>query len=472
MTPFIRHSLTSLITPTHLIVITLYYSVAWLMAEPEFDPAAIYSSNRLTSVYDVVLMSIVFLNFLFFIVSHFRSELKLGRREILASRLTNEKLFWGLVVSYLLYFLLGFALPAYATALVQQLLYAPANVRPAVFGLKALCGVFGYILFWIVATVSVFTRLRNEFGTLVIVAFLYGVSQFANIFFQGQVFNQFWILTERDSPQAYITWLCCIFAAILVGQHEARKILHVELTEPFGKGILARIAERMGADISMHHFKMMGLSSRKILGFFSFVGLLLLIPLFGRKDANLLPLAKIYFGALLPCLFSFNQYHLIRIDWDAGMMHNNFLRSIPYSHIIMNRWLLMLLPQLLATFTYIVLFGFFVQTFPAEFTLYLLALNVFFSIINLCFAVISQTSGVANLILLFFVYIQLRDDVQTFFASRTWLTELNILSALTNETNGVLISHWLITIVGIAICLLAMRARLRTLRYADVGLSS
>ena len=475
MRAFITHNLRSLVTPSFIGVMVIYLSFAWFLADPSVDPTAIYSSERFTSNYDLILMSVMMMNFLLFIVLHFKREWKASRRDILASRWTARRLVWGFVVSYAIFYLLAFVIPTYVVALVEQLICAPRNVRSIVFLLKASAGIVGYSLFWIIVSVWCATRLRNEFVSPIVLFFVYAASQFSNLISQGLWFNSYWLasavrpLVIGPYWQAGLAWLAVTAIGVALGVRLERTILQVQLNEPYRKGMLSRLAQWSGADLAMHHYRMMGLSSQKVLAFFTAAGLLLLVPLFGRTDANLMPLAKVYLGAFVPVLFSFNQYFLIKIDREAGMTHNNFLRTIPYSRIILSRWLLLLAPQLGVELVFILIASALGQPFPFAFILYVLALNILCSAVNLLFAVTTMTNAVANLFLLFLVYLQLRDDVQHFLASSSFLSQLNILGLLVQpDFAPVTTTRWLIVIGSTVIALLLAVYRLGSIQFAEL----
>lgn len=477
MRSFVLHNLKVLVSPAYVGVMIGYLSFAWFLSNPSVDPTAIYSSEKLTSNYDLLLMSIMTLNYLLFIIQHFKTEWSMPRRDILASRWTPRRVFWGMVASYLLFFFLLFILPTYGTALTQQLVYAPRNVRWWVFLMKVLSGVFGYTLFWTVAAIWCISWLRNEFLALITLGLAYAGSQFLNLVSQGTWFSQHWLfnVSRSDDPSGYwavgFAWLAFMALSFLVGRRQEKTLLQVEFNEPYRKGMLSRLAEWSGADLAMHHYRMMGLGSQKILMLFTVAGLFLLIPLFRRTDANLMPLAKVYLGAFVPVLFSFNQYFLIKIDREAGIVHNNFLRKIPYSRIILNRWLLLLAPQLAVQLVFVVIVAIVAQPLPVSFILYVLLLNVLCSVANLYFAVTTMTNAVANLFLLFLVYLQLRDDVQHLLESNILSRQLNILSVLVRSDFGpVMAIHWFVVGALIVISLLLTFQRLRRLSFATLDM--
>lgn len=472
MRAFILHNIKALASPAYLGVMLVYLSFAWFLTDPSVDPTAIYNSEKLTSNYDMMLTSIMMMNYLLFVIHHFRREWRVPRRDILASRWTSRRLFWGMVASYLIFYLVCFVLPTYGTALLQQLVYAPRNVRWSVFLLKTSTGIVGYTLFWILVAIWCITRLRNEFLSLVVLSVTYAGSQFLNLISQGALFSQYWLFKVIRSNElsaqweSGIAWLAMMVLSYLFGGREEKRILLIEINEPYRKGMLSHLAGWLGADLAMHHYRMMGIASQKVLMFFTVTGLLLLIPLISRTDVNLMPLARIYLGAFVPVLFSFNQYFLVKIDRDAGMTHNNFLRKIPYFRIILNRWMVLLAPQLVVQLVFILIVSTLAQPLPISFVLYVLLLSVLCSLTNLCFAITTMTNAVANLFLLFLVYLQLRDDVQCLLESSSFLSQLNILGVLLQPNLGPPMAvHWFVVGALIAISLVLTFERLRRLTF-------
>jgi len=458
MHAFILRNFKALISPAYAAVLIVYLAFAWFLADPAFDPTAVFSSEKLTDIYDLILMSFMMVNFLLFIIHDFKREWAPSKRDILASRLTARRMLRGLIVGYLLFFLVCFVIPTYGVAVVQQLMYAQDNVRWLTFILKASSGIVGYTFFWILITIWCIARIRNEF-----------------VASHGTLFSAYWLANaaKDDNPLSHwneaLIWVSVTAAAFFLAWRLELTIGQKEIREPYREGLLSRVARRIGADLAMHHYRMMGLASQKLLMFCTMGGLAFLIPLFRRTDVNLLPLAKVYLGAFVPLLFSFNQYFMVKIDRDAGMTHNNFLRTMPYPRIVLHRWFVLLLPQLFVQLLFVFIAGVLSQPFPLSFVVYILLLNVLWSAANLFFATATMTNSVANVFLLFLVYVQLRDDVQHLFQSSALLNRFNILGELVQPGFvSVAVIHWLIVGALIASSLLLAFHRLSTVQFADV----
>jgi len=477
MTTFVVHQLRSLFSLYHFLIVFAYFSFAWFLAHPLLDPSAVYSSSKLTSYYDAILMSLGILSFLLTALGHFRRALQRGRREFLAVRLSNKQIFWGLVTSYILFFLIGFSIPAYGAALIQQWVYAPGNVTYSVFLLKITSGFTGYVLFWLVATLALFTKLRNDFTVLVIFVVTYGASFILQFRLDGLAFDHFWFASLWDGTRASwqgmvgpsAAWLGILGVAFFLGNSIARRLQYVELLEPVKKGLFVRLAERLGSDLSMHHLKMMGLQNQKILTLFALVGLAFTLVLLINPRGELIVFGKLYLGALLPILFSFNQYYIIQLDRDAGMVHNNFLRAMSYPHIVFHRWALLLVPQILVAMSFAVLVMIITGKLSITFIAYLLFLNIFCSLFNLLFSVVTQSSGPANVTLLLFIYVQLRQDVQDVFTSLPLLNTFNLFYPLLQEQDVIPNFLWIMMVGCIGTMMFLILRSLRGVRYYDLA---
>lgn len=477
MTNFVAHQLRSLFSLYHFLIVFAYFSFAWFLAHPLLDPSAVYSSSKLTSYYDAILMSLGILSFLLTALGHFRNALQRGRRELLAVRLSNNQIFWGLVTSYLLFFLIGFSIPAYGAALIQQWVYAPDSVNYSVFLLKITAGFTGYVLFWLVATLALLTKLRNDFTVLVIFVVAYGASFILQFHLDGLAFDHFWLLTIWQGMKAswqttvgsFIAWVGVFMATYFLGNRIAQRLQQVELVEPFKKGLFVRFTEKLELHLSVHHLKMMGLHNQKILTLFALVGLAFTLVLLTNPRGELIVFGKLYLGALLPILFSFNQYYIIQLDRDAGMVHNNFLRAMSYPHIVFHRWALLLVPQILVALSFSLLIMIVTGKLSITFIAYLLLLNIFCSLFNLVFSVVTQSNGPANVMLLLFVYVQLRQDVQDVFASLPLLNTFNLFYPLLQEQNVVPDFLWIIIVGCIGTMMFLILRLLRGVRYYDLA---
>jgi len=469
---YILFNLKRLLSLNHFFVLSIYISFAWFLSQPPLDTFAIHNSERLVSNYDRILLSIAFLNFLVFIMAHFNQEMKKGRLELLTSRFSMQGLFWAMICCYLIYFIVGFLFPFYGTACVQQYLSSTDTVDLSVYFMKFSIGLTGYILFWIVITIGLFVWLRNDFVVLIIIIPAYLFSIFLNVISDGLYFNQHWIdniVLSKNSANLILNqfffWLFIILITILIGNFLIKKIPFIDFSPPYRTGLFARLANFFKAYLSKHHLNMMGFANQKILTLFSLIGLIFIIFIVRNPNAQMIVLAKVYLGAFIPILFSFNQFYIIEIDRDAGMIHNNFIRGTEYFRIILNRWFLLLIPQLIISALYSFVVSLSTEAFSISIIIYILLLNIFCSSFNLFFAIKTRTNITANLILIFSVYLMLRDDVQSFLISYSWLNKLNIFYVLLQDKHVILLEHWIISLVLIFLFLFLTKLFLQRIGY-------
>jgi hypothetical protein len=473
MIPFIRYNLKQLFTIQHAFILIIYFAFAWFLSDPTSMSQVIYNSRSLTDQYDLILLSFVFMNFLLFVVANFKSELSKGKKDLLLTKLTAEKLILGFVISYSIYWAVGFALPSCLTALFQQWYYAAQCITLDVFAEKYFCSVVGYPFFLIACALLLFSVMKNEFLFLIASTLLYGCFHLASFVSHGMLFNYFWlddiVLAGRTGFElsAILISLAVSFAiAIALIAALARKIRTVTFSEKLNNGMLVQITRALKTELSMYHYKMLGLSSSKVLYFFAFLGLLLVISLVKVNTGDFRPLVHLYIGAFLPCLFAFNQYNIIKIDLDADMLHNNFLRKMPYFRIILNRWLIVLIPQLAVISAYFLILSRFDASINFPFYVYTILLSLLFSLINLYSALIAKTAMTANLFLLFAIYIQLRDDVQSALSMNGMVTDVNIFYSFFNNT--ILPWHWIIVTGAIVLLSYASIRHLKGIKYGSV----
>lgn len=452
MFTFVKFNLKSLFSFTYFTVIFLYLSFAWLLNDPNLNTANIFSSEKITESYDLILNSIMITTFLLFIINHFSNEIGSERKAIIQTRLTSKQLFLGLVSVYFLFYVIGFVIPSYITALLQQYIYAPQKIVLQVFYLKILSGIFSFILFWIILTLWLILKLKDSFLILVAFLILFGISQIITFVSEGLIFGQYWfykILVDNVNNvrviEIIIIWFLLLFLSRWLGKRLVNYIKSSEFTSSYRNGFYAKLAKFFNFDLSKHHIQMIGLHNQKILFLFTLLGLLLIVLVINKPNVNLIVLAKVYIGAFVPLLFSFNQYNLIQIDRDAGMIHNNFLRETSYAKIIFNRWLILIFPQMFVIIVFTLLLNITSRNLPLTFLFYILILTLSISSLNLFFAIFSRRNNVANIIIFFFVYIQLREDFQNTFFNNPYLEKLNIFQPLLQQNDSTIIFwHWIV----------------------------
>lgn len=476
MLAFIKFNFKKLFSFSYIPLLFLYLSFAWLLNDPNLSRANIFDSEKLTGSYDLILYSIMLITFLLFVINHFSREMGTERKAIIQTRLTNTQLFWGLVVVYFLFFIIGFVLPSYLTALLQQIIYAPQKINLQVFYLKILSGVFGFTFFWLILSLWLTVKFRDSFIVLVTFLVLFGISQIVVFISNSFTFDQFWLykvfannLNISKTLEIIAVWFIIMLFTIWAGNKLSAFVRNYEFISPFRNGLYSKFAELVKLELSKFHIQMLGLNNQKILFLFTLIGLFLVISVNNKPNANLFVLTKVYIGAFVPLLFSFNQYNLIQIDRDAGMIHNNFLRQTSYSKIVFNRWLILAVPQTLVIIFFALLLNLTKSSLPFSFVVYILLLSLSLSLLNLLFAVLNRKNNIANLVIFFFVYLQLRDDFQNFIFNNPLLEKFNIFQPLLQQnSNNILIWNWAAVIFILIFSLTLSQILLGKINYVSL----
>jgi hypothetical protein len=473
---YIVHSLKVLFTPTYACVVFVYLAFAWFLASPDLDARVVRSSARLTETYELVLMSVMMANFLLFVMTHFEGEWRRVYRDMLGSRLSCGEMFWGLMIAYGAFFVIGFVLPAYCTALVQQAMFSPTTLHVGLFVTRTTAALFGYTFCWIMIGAWCVIHFRNRIVGLLVVLTVYGMMQFTSLLSQGRLFDQYWLthLVKLDSAGDMLitagSWVILgVVIPFVTGRRLVARLRDFDPVDPFPAGALLWITRQLGADLSTYHLRMMGLMSQKILILFALLGMGLLIPLVGRPDAQLNTVVKLYIGALVPLVLSLNYFSIIQVDREAGMLHNMFLRKISYLRVVLNRAVILQLPVLSVQSLLLLLMHLAVEPVRWSFVIFVLCLSCAYSTVNLFVAILTMRSSVANIVLLFGVYVLLRDDVQGLIRSHPVMDAANPFSPLLHQ-EGVAIGwmQWGMVLVVLALFISGTVAVLGRLKYADV----
>jgi len=84
----------------------------------------------------------------------------------------------------------------------------------------------------------------------------------------GEVFNNYWFVTKSSNAIYY--WMLSFVLVYLLNKLSILLFSSLTVTERFTKGVFAIISKKLGFNLSMFHYRMLGLSSQKVLWFFSF----------------------------------------------------------------------------------------------------------------------------------------------------------------------------------------------------------
>jgi hypothetical protein len=207
--------------------------------------------------------------------------------------------------------------------------------------------------------------------------------------------------------------------------------------------LFARIAYNSGQFLSSFHLSMLDFSTSKTNTIFTVIGFLLIMILLRIPNLKLIILLKIYLGAFLPILFSFNQHNLINIDIKTGMLSNNFLRSKSYLFILLHRWSINLMSHFLSITLLLFLSFIFKTGVTISLAIYIVFINIFSSLFNLSLSAFFNNSSSANFILIIFVYLQLRDDVQHILVTIPLINNLNIFNPIVQEGHQIIFHNWI-----------------------------
>jgi hypothetical protein len=468
---FILFNIKKLFNWPFLIVIGLYLSIAWLLTSLQISLTSQSDTSKLLDNYDMILFSIGLFNYLLLIISNFNEEMRKNRKELLGTKLTGIQLFYALIISYIFFFIVGFEVPFYLTALIQQLYYGVNSVDPFVFLTRLTSCIFSYITVWLIIHLIIFIKVRNEFLSLIITSSLYVSFGILTQFTKYIPIKYLWFnhaITQSSGlllTVEFITWLFIVIICVWIGGKIFRNIFEIDTNEKIQQGVSEYLLSKVGCDLSMYHIKMLGLSTKKTLAFFSFIGLLIIIVIINIPDSNLFVLAKIYIGIVIPVMFSFNQYSLLKIDEAAGMVHNNFLRLTSYSTIILNRWLILFVPQLVLTIFYAIILNSIKYNMSVDMVLYFLSLNLLFSSVNIYFSIITKTNSIANLVISFIIYSLLREDIQNIFYNSV-LQYLNIFQIIVEQNQQIIEpTHWAIVLSVSILMLFLVKKRLHLKYY-------
>ncbi len=438
---FIKKNTKELISLNYFLSLVVMLSLAWLFNTPALNHSGYNQSNIIVRPYDIILIYFITINMLLHIGNHFRDEIKSGRINLLRNKFSDAKTLGLYISSYFVFFFTLNIVPVYSTALFQQWINAPHSINVEVFLIDSFSQLFGYGFIGILLTIYlVFNWISETRMVLLLYAFIILMS-FSNILLHFNLFNMDWMFEIYSEGIGYhlslsiMIWLFLICAVIMLLIRTVKDISPKLIQKPYYKGLFTKLFDIMKLNMSKHHLCMMGLETQKILILFSTAGAVVLYSLLKIKGADFLVLSKIYLGAIIPITFSFNQQQIVDVDKDAGMLNIILIRNISYYMIILNRWLLLIFPQILIVTIYFTAFFLNTDLFNTSFYLYLVALNITGSLLNLNLHILTGKSGIAKIFVLLFFYIPLRSDVQIIFNSNFLLNKLNIFSPLSNFKN-------------------------------------
>ena len=253
-------------------------------------------------------------------------------------------------------------------------------------------------------------------------------------------------------------------SAIVFGIRTRKKLTEYEYNEKISNGIFSAIAGALKLELSKFHYKMLGLKTQNLLLIFGSLGFALTLKLLSGMDANYAVISKIYAAVFFPLLFSFNQYSLIAVDIESGMMATNMLRKTEYRKIVFNRWITMLAPQIVLSVFYSVILFYIIADMNMLFMLLVIFFNLLFGSVNFFLSVYFNKPGYANFIIGFVAYLMLREDIQNIFSSNKILNSFNIFESVTSFTiNNPMVIHVVFAALLSVVFILLTYSRLKRL---------
>jgi hypothetical protein len=266
------------------------------------------------------------------------------------------------------------------------------------------------------------------------------------------------------SPTSIILSLSLL--AVFGGVILTHNLTKYNYNEKISDGILSLLARKLKFELSEFHFKMLGFKTQSLYLILGTLGFIFMVNIINGMNSSTIVITKIFVGVFFPLLFSLNQYNLIAVDIESGMIVVNILRKNNYDWVVINRWLTMLIPQI--TFSLLLSFILFSSqdTVNILFLILVLMLNLLLNSLNLFLSVYFKKSGYANFIIGFITYLMLREDIQKVITSNKFLNSMNILECITSFSNNTpAISHILIPFVISVITVSVTMQKLRHLEY-------
>jgi hypothetical protein len=146
-----------------------------------------------------------------------------------------------------------------------------------------------------------------------------------------------------------------------------------------------------------------------------------------------------------------------------------FLRKTSYVRVVFNRAVILQLPVLFVQSLLLVLMHVSVEPVEWSFVVFVFCLSCAYGVVNLFVAILTMRSSVANIVLLFGVYVLLRDDVQGLIRSYPALDAVNPFSPLLHQDSlSIGWMQWGMVLGILALFIAGTVAVLGRLRYADV----
>jgi hypothetical protein len=370
--------------------------------------------------------------------------------------------------------MIAFVLPAKIVAFIQQMIYAPDHIDISVYFL----GVFGHLFSFFHLIIFIMLIMSIKFNNELLVLVLFFVSHIflllisgitgINIFNAGLMIQEFNHGTFHFSNIIYIL-LWCVFSIfiVLAGNHFSKNILYRRAPTPCRKNFLSRLAGKCHAHIMAHHITMMGLVPQRMLSIILIAGLIVIILVNRLLQNQLAVSVDLYLMVVMPIVFACNQSFILKIDDDAGMKESILLKSKSYIAIILNRWFVLVLLQIIVQLTGIVIVLSSSNSMQGNYIIYIILSGILISLVNLCVNVFTRAHGFANILLILLIYVQLNEETRLLVAKYQYL---QIFSQIWLEPDVIGINLCLLTGIKVIVLLFITGILIHFMKYEQIRL--
>ena len=474
MISFIRHESERLLTPAFWVVFLVIYTIAWRLVFPPFSYKAIYQTGLLLDRYEMIIKSAGFTVFVLFALSHF-NHVMLGRyREQLATRISGNYFITGILITYLLFYLFGIVMPGYISALSIQLIYAPWRLEWVTILYRFLSYPFLLHLLLLTVGLRLYLISGNEFVPVVIIFIIYVLSWMS---------GNLWELVDvsRIRSETILSYIIpvksgiyelknifCLIVLIISASRLGKDIMNSNFARIYKSGFLARLVYSFQAYISAHHIRMMGLLPQKILAILSISGTMLVIVINRALEGKVNLFVNLYVAVILPLLFSCNQSYIFNPEKAAGENDLILVKTISYTQLIFNRWLILFILQICTGLVALILIHSASHLPGIGFLIYVILLHLIFSLFNFFIQIITGINSLANIALVALIYVQLNHASGDFFTANPLLTKFQIIRYLENAQSTPGPAEWLTLLLISGILFLSSFRALR--KYQNAGI--
>lgn len=416
-------------------------SVAWLLNIPGINKAGFTESTTIIDNYNLVITFFIMMNLILSIGSHLKREVDTGTINLIRSKFGDKNVLTLYSISYLFFYFCFNLVPAYSAAFVQQYLNNPSSISLKIFVAALLSEFLGYGFIWTLLTVYLIFYRHSETKIIIMMYAVILFISLINIPFGYKIIDMNWIYGMYLNGIVSLTiagmieWLTFAGIAIILLANLSKNIRSPLIYNTFNRSYSAKLLNKVKLQLSAYHLSMLGLETQKMLVVFLTAFAVILYLMLKIKGADFNILAKIFLGGIIPVAFSFNQLQIFTIDQDAHNFNNILLKRKPYYSLILNRWALILLPQILIVSIYFVSFWYAAPLFNTGLFLYLIGLNLLCGSLNLLLNMITKKNGIANILVLIIFYLPLRSDIQNLLNRNNISNILNIFSPLIQVGN-------------------------------------